>query len=73
MTTFEVSKHLCVIKVLNEPMITFNTSYISLVTWDQEYKRDLWVLGRKLVMWGCQNIVALRNIMHNNHKLHFQF
>jgi hypothetical protein len=32
-------------------------------------KKDVWVLGRGLVMQGCQDNVVFLNILHNNHKV----
>jgi hypothetical protein len=34
----------------------------------KDAKGDLWVWNMKLVMWGCQEIMAPLHILHNNHK-----
>jgi hypothetical protein len=33
---------------------------------------NLWVMGRRFLMWGHHGIMVLRQILHNNHKSCFQ-
>jgi hypothetical protein len=34
--------------------------------------KDLWVMGRRFLMWGCQGILVLRHILYNNHRFYIQ-
>lgn len=34
----------------------------------QDTRKDFWVLGNDLVMWGHKDILAPSHILHNNHR-----